>query len=131
MEINEISLWFSSSVSSFDSNMKKKLLLYISESKRNLKELSPVDSGDYKGSWSSQSNGYYGEIYNDKIQGKSIEFGSRPGNKPWPKIGEKTVLTNGRIFSKQAPIGTIDKVFNEINVKRFAESIGDSIEVFR
>lgn len=131
MEINEISVWFSSSISSFDLNVKRKLSSYVAESKKKLEEISPVDSGEYKGSWNSESNGYYGEIYNDKIQGKSIEFGSRPGNKPWPNTGKRTVLTNGRIFSKQAPIGTIDKVFNDKNVKKFAELIGQSVEVFR
>lgn len=131
MELKEISVWFSNSISSFDSDVKKKLASYVTDSKKSLEELSPVDSGKYKGSWQSQTNGYSGEISNDKIQGRSIEFGSRPGNKPWPNVGRKTVLTNGRIFSSQAPIGTISKVFNEKNVKKFTELIGDSIEVFR
>ena len=131
MQIDEISLWFSTSVSGFDSDVKKKLSLYVEESKKSLEELSPVDSGEYKGSWESQSSGYSGTISNDKIQGKSIEFGSRPGNKPWPNAGKKTVLTGGRIFSNQAPIGTINKVFNDKNVKKFAESIGSSIKVFK
>lgn len=131
MKIDEISLWFSSSISSFDSDVKKKLSSYVTESKKSLEQLSPVDSGEYKGSWESQSSGYSGTISNDKVQGKSIEFGSRPGNKPWPNTGKKTVSTNGRIFSKQAPTGTINKVFDDKNVKNFAELIGDSIEVFK
>jgi hypothetical protein len=131
MDISELSVWFSNSVSSFDTDVKKKLASYVTDAKKSLEELSPVDSGEYKGSWESQSSGYSGTISNDKIQGKSIEFGSRPGNKPWPNVGKKTILTNGRIFSNQAPVGTISKVFDEKNVKNFAELIGDSIEVFK
>lgn len=131
MELDKISLWFSVSISNFDSDIKKKLSSYITESKRKLEELSPVDSGEYKSSWTSQLNKYSGTISNDKIQGKSIEFGSSPGNKPWPNVGKKTILTNGRIFSSQAPIGTINKVFDDKNIKKFVESIGETIEVFK
>ncbi len=37
-----------------------------------------------------------------------LETGSTPGKKPWPNVGPRTVLKDGRIYSSQAPGGIME-----------------------
>lgn len=38
-----------------------------------------------------------------------LEHGSRPGGRPWPHPRKKTVLSGGRVYSRQAPGGFVGK----------------------
>lgn len=96
-----------------------------------LKSKAPVDKGDFKEGWHSETSRgmdqISAQISNDKVYASAIEFGSSPGEKPWPSPGPKTVMSNGRIFSSQAVGGTIEKTFDKENINDFAETIAKSI----
>lgn len=97
-----------------------------------LKMQAPVDKGDFKRSWETssvtkESNSKTVSIYNDKAYSPAIEFGSIPGESPWPSPGQKTVMSSGRIFSTQAVGGTIENTFSNENVRKFAIEIANSI----
>lgn len=91
---------------------------------RDLIDRSPVDKGDYKSSWTTESNGNFSStISNSMPYGEPLEFGSIQGSSPWPNPGPKTVLSNGRIFSSQSPNGAIEKTFSKSNIDMFVRDL--------
>lgn len=114
-----------------DRNSHGTLDSFLSFFENELKMRAPIDSGDFSNSWSSMaqkgSDGSTATISNSKPYASAIEFGSSPGGKPWPNPGPKTAMKDGRIFSSQAVGGTIDKAFNNNNVKELANAIASSI----
>lgn len=107
--------------------VKNSLRSFVDE----LKENAPVDSGKFKDAWeydiSSSGKGLMATVSNDTVYASAIEFGSTPGQKPWPSPGPKTVVSGGRIYSSQAVGGTIEKTFNDANMQKFAEKIANAI----
>ncbi|GAG26908.1 unnamed protein product [marine sediment metagenome] len=108
-------------------DFNKELKNFVYGSKKNLKDLSPVDSKDFKNSWNSEFNDLSGTIFNEKVYAPIMELGSKPGAKPWKTPGEKTVLFEGMIYSSQAPGGIIDKAITEENINNLLESLEKSI----
>jgi hypothetical protein len=51
----------------------------------------------------------------------TVEFGSTPGEKPWPRPWKRTKEKDGRIFSKQAPGGFANKYF-----QKFLDFLGNA-----
>jgi hypothetical protein len=115
-----------------DINISDSLGRHANIFENDLKMHAPVDKGDFKDSWSSspitnKSGDKSVTISNDEVYSSAIEFGSVPGESPWPTPGPKTVMSGGRIFSTQAVGGTIDKTFSKENVRGFAIEIANSI----
>jgi len=80
----------------------------------------PKDTGEARKSWTGvrKIEGGYSFISGSPYIG-ALEYGSEPGQAPWPRPREKTVLQEGRIYSKQAPGGItenadIDAAINDI-----------------
>lgn len=91
---------------------------------------SPADSGFFRGSWDVTSgkggagSGVYEAIlYNNAPYSVPIEYGSDRGGKPWPRVGPKTTLQGGRIWSSQAPGGVHGPAFEESNFNEFADAL--------
>jgi len=80
-----------------------------------LKEATPVDTGHARNSWysrmASQENSTLILFTLDVPYGFPLEKGSVVGRKPWPSVGPRTVLHEGRIYSSQAPGGITEKAF--------------------
>ena len=60
-------------------------------------------------------------IFNNLPYAPPIEIGSK--GKPWETPGPKTVLYNGRVYSKQAPGGVFDKIITTEKLDEIAESL--------
>jgi hypothetical protein len=93
-----------------------------------IKSIAPVDTGALKEDWKKETvNESAGELSisfsNSKPYSIDIELGSVPGKQPWPRVGQKTVFFDGRIYSSQAPFGTVEKVFNESNMHKLSKEI--------
>jgi hypothetical protein len=131
MLINELIQYIISSSNKADVNIASTFGDFLKDFESQLKEKAPVDTGEFKESWTSTeisgSGTLRANITNNHVASGAIEFGSAPGSSPWPSPGPKTVMSSGRIFSSQAVGGTINKVFNDTNVKIFAEKIANSI----
>lgn len=85
----------------------------------------PEDSGRAKESWTGverTSTGY--QFGNTAHYAHILETGSVPGKKPWPSVGPKTAMYNGRIYSSQAPGGIFLKADVEGIVSRALNKIG-------
>ena len=81
----------------------------------------PVDEGDLQASWSPPSRMgplHYLVAESNAVQVYAIEYGSIPGNHPWPSPGPRTQIGGGRIgegftdaapnvYSTQAPLGVV------------------------
>lgn len=79
-------------------------------------ESTPVGNRPLKGrkrtrdSWTAirkDEGGYSFE--NPTPQAWHLEYGSEAGEKPWPSAKSRTVYTDGRIYSSQAPKGILAK----------------------
>ena len=99
-----------------------------------LKEKAPIKSGAFKAGWViigpvREGTAWKVSIVNDTPHSVAIEGGVIPGNRPWPGLGPNTVMRAGRIWSKQAPKGTINRVLGNppryIFVERLAKRIGN------
>lgn len=108
-----------------------------------LRQFSPIDTGQLHNHWAVESNiknenGYQTIIKNDVYNSDSgrfyvhdIEYGSAVGSKPYPSIGKKTVLYNGRIYSSQAAGGMTQHI-NDDEVFISAEYLANNIiEAFK
>lgn len=81
----------------------------------------PVDTGDFKAAWRPPSRIaplHWIAAANDSVQAFALEYGSIPGQYPWPNVGPRTVHGGGvigegfsdaapNIYSSQAPIGMV------------------------
>ena len=47
-----------------------------------------------------------------------LDKGSTPGKKPWPSVGPKTTMKDGRIFSSQAPAG----IYRTAEIEKFVKA---------
>lgn len=76
-----------------------------------LKELTPKYSGVASKSWEIKgiSEGKV-QISNSASYSKYLEYGSFPGEHPWPSTGERTVHKDEKIWSSQAPGGMTQKL---------------------
>lgn len=82
---------------------------------------SPVDTGDFQAAWSKPfriAPLHWSAGENRSPQAFALEYGSIPGQRPWPHVGPKTVRGGGtigegfqdaapNIYSSQAPIGMV------------------------
>jgi hypothetical protein len=116
------------------------------------KKLTPVDKSDYaddvvlKDEWTLQekigvkSNVAFAiRLYNPLIYAEPIEFGSTPGQSPWPSVKKnknsfkkpRTVLKMGKIWSSQAPGGVLDTVIIKskfvVNDRAINKAIRDAL----
>lgn len=103
-------------------NVKKELKIFVNNSEKSLKSLSPVDTEEFKNSWNTEFKNNSAIISNNKEYARSLELGSKPGAKPWPNPGEKTKMFQGKIYSSQALGGIIDKAITEEDVDNLLES---------
>ena len=130
-DIKYFGTYLRKSAISTDSQIKKILKNTSKDFLNELKKLAPIDKGDYKASWkldeNSASNSISVEFYNSMPYGFAIERGSTPGQRPWPSPGPRTILNNGKIYSKQAVGGTIDKVFSYKEILNLIEKIENEI----
>lgn len=134
MKINELQKNIIKSGRLSDQNVYKALQQFLIIIENELRERAPVDSGDFRDSWESSSiakgqNSLSAKIFNNEIYASAIEFGSTPGEKPWPSPGPKTRMSGGRIYSSQAVGGTINKALSDKNINGFAREVAKSIIV--
>ena len=132
MKINELKKDIIKSGKLSDNNVYKALQSFLVLVEKDLRDRAPVDSGDFRDSWESTpvtkgNNKLSAKILNSEIYASAIEFGSAPGEKPWPSPGPKTVMSGGRIYSSQAVGGTIGKALSDKNISNFAKKIAGSI----
>ena len=130
--INEVNEYIIKSGKLADINVLGALGNFVKFVENELVNRAPVDSGDFRDSWESSSisktsKGVTARITNDKIYADAIEFGSTPGESPWPNPGPKTRMSGGRIYSSQAVGGTIKKALSDKNINEFAKKIANSI----
>lgn len=94
---------------------------------------SPVDKGYFRSSWDvttgkgAGSGVYEAVLFNNAPHAFPIEYGVKPGEKPWSSVGPKTTLQDGRIWSSQAPGGVFGPAFEESNFNEFAESLTELV----
>lgn len=132
MKLDKIAKYIIEAGKKADSNLSNSFKVFLQLAEDELKSKAPVDKGDFKKSWEIYDTNYsqFGmsaKLGNDRPYAAAIEFGSVPGQNPWPNPGEKTTLSSGRIFSTQAVGGTIDTVFSERKIIAFAETLATSI----
>ena len=132
MKIGAVKGYFVTVAIQADVNIDNTFDDYLSNSRQRLVDFAPIDSGDFKSLWKSSGVEDSGSkksaiISNEAVYAPAIEFGSAPGKRPWPSPGDKTVEFQGRIFSSQAPGGTIDKVFDDEGIDSFTNNIANSI----
>lgn len=132
MKLDDIAKYIIAAGEKADNNLRSSFREFLSLSKDILESKAPVDSGDFKKSWeihSTQFSSYKMRaiLGNDRPYAGAIEFGSAPGQSPWPNPGEKTTMSGGRIYSTQAVGGTMDAAFSEKNVIKFAEGLAKAI----
>lgn len=132
IKINKIEEYIIKSGKKIDANILKSFNSFIKISNTELENESPVDKGDFKKLWDALSIKKTQSLLSSKIENSSayasaIEYGSTPGSKPWPNPGEKTVMSEGKIYSTQAVGGVIGKVFNDNKVNAFVEDLAISI----
>jgi len=132
MRIEKLIDYIKNSSVKADENISSTFESFLRDFESQLKDAAPVDSGAFKEAWSSsgrQSSGgnLTASISNNSAYAGAIEFGSAPGSKPWPSPGPKTEMSGGRIYSSRAVGGTLDKVFNDVRMMKFAESLASSI----
>ena len=71
-------------------------------------ENTPYDTGIAKTSWGQIEQCEGGLSFsNPQVYAVPLEFGSKPGERPWPGTGPKTVMHGGRIYSSQASGGIV------------------------
>lgn len=113
---------------------KAKIPLYSALSKfvldirNDVVERSPVDSGDYKGDWDMKKGTSSGSaievrLTNERDYAGVMEEGSEPGARPWPSPGPKTVLKNGRIWSRERPEPVAQVAIENANWDYFSRAI--------
>lgn len=74
-------------------------------------EATPRDTGLAKATWGQIEQHSGGLSFaNPQAYAIPLQFGSKPGEPPWPGVGPKTVMHGGRIFSSQAPGGMVETV---------------------
>ena len=131
MKLEQLASYLTKSAKGAEIELAKEVKKSLREFVDDLKENAPVDTGKFKDSWSYDvsvtGKGIKSIVSNDMVYASAIEFGSAPGEKPWPNPGPKTVMSGGRIFSSQAVGGTIEKTFNDANMQKFAEKLADAI----
>lgn len=100
----------------------------------------PVDTGWAKSQWMYRMAGALeAEFYNNATSGGgycyplTLEYGSVPGQKPWPNPGPRTVLASNhegapRIYSRQAPGGISRPAFRELPVESVVEAVTKQLE---
>ena len=102
-----------------------------------IKQVSPISdrwhAGRYKGSWeinrtytSKKTNTITSvSLINAQEYAIPLEEGSTPGNKPWPTARERTVVSNGKIWSTQA-IGGVSSHITIADKERMQNALGRS-----
>lgn len=91
---------------------------------------SPVahkNGGTFRAAWQLQDYAGSGcvagvEIVNNLRYSRPLEYGSKLGSRPWPNAGPLTVVTDGRVFSRQAPEGVLTPELEGLK-KKAAETI--------
>lgn len=89
--------------------------------------LDPRQEKRTKDSWTpvrKDEGGYSFE--NPLVQSWFLEYGSKVGERPWPRVPEKnprTVYFKGRVYSSQAPEG----ITTRANVKELADQIASQL----
>ena len=81
-------------------------------------DATPEDTGRAKGSWTGverTSQGY--SFGNYAPYAHILQTGSLPGKRPWPSVGPKTEMYEGRIYSSQAPGGIFKKANIEVVIE--------------
>lgn len=132
MNINEVKKYFVTVAIQANANIDSEFDDYLNNNIQRLVDFAPTDSGDFKDLWKSSDienseSKKSAIISNEAVYAPAIEFGSAPGERPWPSPGKKTVSHQGRIFSSHAPGGTINKVFDDESVDSFTNNIANSI----
>lgn len=132
MKQSEVEKYITESFKKANINLLSSFDSFVNLSNIELESESPVDKGDFKKLWKvldvkKTQNKMTAKIENDSAYGTAIEYGSKPGSKPWPNPGEKTVMSNGRIYSTQAVGGVINKVFYDEKINMFAEDLANAI----
>lgn len=90
--------------------VKRWMYNFMRKLRMQVKDATPVDSGDAQKSWTivRRTEGGY-SFGNPQPYAHILEGGSQPGKAPWPNVGPKTTLYAGRIYSSQAPGGIFKK----------------------
>lgn len=132
MKIDKIAKYIIEAGKKADGNLSNSFRIFLELAEDELKSKAPVDKGDFKQSWeiydtNFSSFGMSAKLGNDRPYATAIEFGSVPGQDPWPNPGEKTTMSGGMIYSTQAVGGTINTVFSERKIIAFAEALATSI----
>lgn len=84
--------------------------------------------GTAKRSWTPVTLGdRQAEFGNTVPYAPPLEFGSAPGARPWPRVGPRTTLHEGRIYSRQAPGGMVGPAMADIDWEKVADSIAKQI----
>lgn len=81
---------------------------------------SPVVSGEFYGSWNmpaTYAKNLTLDIRNKQGYASAVVFGSTPGKPPWPSVGKKTMLADGRIHSSMTVDTAPNKFGNKSGVK--------------
>lgn len=78
---------------------------YANSIRHEVFDKSPVDTGRFRNSWVMFKDGKKFIISNNCNYAYYMEEGSIPGEFPWPGVGRRTVMFDGRIYSSQAPGG--------------------------
>lgn len=125
-----------------EEKLKKAARAIALESYGRVVRRSPVDTGRFKANWGTSvgqpggyGNGFSGIqqwngegsmfICNNMPYCLVLEYGSPVGEKPWPGVGPKTVESEGRIFSSQAPHGMVRLTVAEMKeaIKKLATKV--------
>lgn len=105
--------------------------------KRLMSQYSPIDKGQLRDSWVIASDKRTGDTWETTISNTAqglngyhysipIEEGSAQGSKPWPRPGDRTSLSNNRIFSTQATDGItrrLDDNLIQVSAQHLAEQL--------
>jgi len=90
-------------------SLQRRLENFSEDIMGDIQKNSPVDSGHFRSRWHKTMSKSMVTISNDSPYAKIIEFGSTPGESPWPSVGKKTVMFEGKIYSSQAPGGVLQR----------------------